>query len=87
MKYNNLNKILDREKTKEDIINCINEIDSNLKILNYKSVLFVSGPIGCGKSTFVNDILIELNYDIINFETEQNRNSSNFDFIKSFNFF
>ena len=85
MKYNNLNKILDREKTKEDIINCINEIDSNLKILNYKSVLFVSGPIGCGKSTFVNDILIELNYDIINFETEQNRNSSNFDFIKSFN--
>ena len=81
----NLNEILNRETIKENIISVIKEIDKGLSILNSKKVIFISGPTGCGKSFFINSILNELNYDIINFETEQNRNSSNFDFIKSFN--
>ena len=81
----NLNEILNRDTIKENIISVIKEIDKGLSILNSKKVIFVSGPTGSGKSVFVNNILNELNYDIINFETEQNRNSSNFDFIKSYN--
>ncbi len=80
-----INKVIYREKLKNEIKNVINEINNNLNNISSKKVIYIMGPPGSGKTYFVREILEEINYDIINFDTEQNRNTSNFDFVKSFN--
>ena len=81
----NINNLLDREKLKESIIQCITTTQLSLSELNTKRIIYLHGAPGIGKTYFIEQLLNELNYDIIHFETEQNRNSTNFDFIKEFN--
>ena len=78
-----LNKFINRDETKINIINTINQITSNINDISQKKVIYIMGNPGSGKSYFMNQLLKELDYDIIPFDTEQNRNSSNFDFTKS----
>jgi len=81
----NINIIINRDQVKKEIKSAIQEINSNLNNISAKKVIFIMGPPGIGKTHFVSTILNEIDYDSINFDTEQNRNTSNFDFIKSFN--
>ena len=80
-----INDLLIRKELKENIISTIHNISNNLNEITQKKVIYLMGSSGSGKSYFMNQILKELDYDIVPFDTEQNRNSSNFDFIKSHN--
>lgn len=85
MEHFNINQLLGRDKLKQEIIQCVHEIQKSLNNVNSKRVIYLTGDSGSGKSYFMENILNELNYDVIHFETEQNRNSSSFDFIKEHN--
>lgn len=61
-----VNRLLDRDKIKNDFINYLN-INKNKNLLN-KNGIFVHGKNGVGKTTFVNNILNSENYDVIHYD-------------------
>jgi len=61
----NLNKILCREQQENEIKNILKEFETNKNNLLFKKGIYVYGYPGTGKTTFVTNILQELNYDII----------------------
>jgi hypothetical protein len=72
----NINKILNREEQEKDIKNILKEFETNKNNLLFKKGIYVYGDPGTGKSSFVTNILKELNYDIIKYDAGDIRNTS-----------
>ena len=85
-----LNKILNRKKIENQIIEIINnfysENDKTICVKNkYKSGIYIYGDSGIGKTTFINNIIKNLNYDIIYYDNTIVRNKQLIDSISSLN--
>ncbi len=85
-----LNEILNRKKIENQIIDIINNFynDDNKNICNknkYKSGIYIYGDSGIGKTTFINNIIKNLNYDIIYYDNTIVRNKQLIDSISSLN--
>ena len=78
----NLDNILNREKIKNDIIKILNDIHNNE---NINKGIYLYGENGIGKTTFINNILKSLNYDIITYDSFDIRNKNLIEDIKSTN--
>jgi len=72
----NINKILNREQQEKDIKNILKEFENNKNNLLFKKGIYVYGDPGTGKTTFVSNILKDLNYDIIKYDAGDIRNTS-----------
>ena len=81
----NLNKILNREQQEKDIKNILKEFESNKNNLLFKKGIYVYGYPGTGKTTFVTNILKDLNYDIIKYDAGDIRNTSVIEDITKYN--
>ena len=69
----NLDHILNRETIKADIIKILNDIPNNK---NINKGIYLYGENGIGKTTFINNILKSLDYDIINYDSFDIRNKN-----------
>ena len=69
-----INKILDREKIVTNIKNILINFEKNKTDLTIKRGIYIYGTPGSGKTTFINNILKELNYDIISYDAGDIRN-------------
>jgi DNA polymerase III delta prime subunit len=72
----NLNKILHREQQENEIKHILKEFEANKNNLLFKKGIYVYGDPGTGKTTFVTNILKELDYDIIKYDAGDIRNTS-----------
>ena len=72
----NLNQILNREDKANSIKNILCEFEMNKNNILFKKGIYVYGDPGTGKTTFVTNILKELNYDIIKYDAGDIRNTS-----------
>jgi Cdc6-like AAA superfamily ATPase len=72
----NLNKILNREQQEKDIKNILKEFEANKTNLLFKKGIYVYGDPGTGKTSFVTNILKDLNYDIIRYDAGDIRNAA-----------
>jgi DNA polymerase III delta prime subunit len=72
----NLNKILNREEQEKEIKNILKEFEMNKNNLLFKKGIYIYGDPGTGKTTFVTNILKDLNYDIIKYDAGDIRNTS-----------
>jgi len=73
LKYN---KILNREEKANNIKEILNNFELNKNNLLFKKGIYVYGDPGSGKSSFVINILKELDYDIIKYDAGDIRNKS-----------
>ena len=81
----NVNKILNRDAKSEFIKTTLRSFESNKNNLLFKRGIYVYGDSGTGKTTFVTNILKELNYDIIKYDAGDIRNKSVIDEITKHN--
>lgn len=80
-----INNILDREQTASAIKEILSNFDKEYKNVNYKKGFYIYGSSGVGKTTFVKEILKEMDYDIIHYDAGDVRNKSFVDAITSNN--
>ena len=80
-----INQILKRDVIIEQIKKNINEFKSNVNETTMKRGFFIYGDPGCGKTTLINDILNELDYDTVNYNASDIRNKNIIDVFKSEN--
>ena len=85
MNYENINQILDRKQTENEITKILLSFDKNINNVAFKKGIYIYGSPGCGKSTFVYNLLKKLNYDIIKYDAGDIRNKSLIDTITSNN--
>tara|TARA_B110000285_G_scaffold31969_2_gene33132 strand:- start:1502 stop:2806 length:1305 start_codon:yes stop_codon:yes gene_type:complete len=76
LKRKKINVILKRDTIIEKIKNDIIEFDKHKDKIITKRGFFIYGDPGTGKTTFVNEVLNELNYDIISYNACDVRNKS-----------
>jgi DNA polymerase III delta prime subunit len=81
----NVNKILDREADVLRIKGFLRSYEENKTNLLIKKGIYIYGDPGTGKTTFITDILKELNYDIIKYDAGDIRNKSIIDTITKHN--
>jgi DNA polymerase III delta prime subunit len=72
----NLNEILNREDQEKEIKNILKDFEANKNNLLIKKGIYVYGVPGTGKTTFVTNILKELNYDVVKYDAGDIRNTS-----------
>lgn len=72
----NYNKILNREEKANNIKEILNNFELNKNNLLFKKGIYIYGDPGSGKSSFVINILKELDYDIIKYDAGDIRNKS-----------
>jgi dephospho-CoA kinase len=72
----NINKILNREDNYSIIKNTLSSFEKNKNDVFSKKGIYVYGNPGSGKTTFVNNILKDLNYDIVKYDACDNRTTS-----------
>ena len=72
----NFNKILNREEKASSIKEILINFELNKNNLLFKKGIYVYGDPGSGKTTFVTNILKEMNYDIIKYDAGDIRNKS-----------
>jgi DNA polymerase III delta prime subunit len=72
----NFNKILNREEQANSIKSILKDFEANKNNLLFKKGIYIYGDPGTGKTTFVTNILKELNYDIIKYDAGDIRNTS-----------
>jgi replication factor C subunit 1 len=72
----NINKILNREDKVILIKEILNNFELNKHDLLVKKGIYIYGEPGSGKTTFITQILNDLNYDIINYDAGDIRNKS-----------
>ncbi len=80
-----INNILDREQTASAIKEILSNFDKEYKNVNYKKGFYIYGSSGVGKTTFIKEILKEMDYDIIHYDAGDVRNKSFVDAITSNN--
>jgi len=76
MEQLNLNKILNREEQEKEIKNILKDFETNKNNLLFKKGIYIYGDPGTGKTSFIVDILKQLNYDIIKYDAGDIRNTS-----------
>ena len=81
----NLNNLLNREEKAKLIKEILNSFELNKNNLSFKKGIYIYGEPGSGKTTFVTNILKELNYDIIKYDAGDVRNKSVIDEITKHN--
>jgi len=81
----NLNKLLNRDDEANSIKQFLQEFEQNRNVLTTKKGMYIYGEPGTGKSTFVQKILKEMNYDIIKYDAGDIRNKSIIDTITQHN--
>jgi len=72
----NINTILAREDIANNIKNILKEFEMNKHNILFKKGIYIYGDPGSGKTTFIANILKELNYDIIKYDAGDIRNTS-----------
>ena len=72
----NINKILNRDDKASYIKELLHEFEVNKNNILFKKGIYIYGDPGTGKTTFVSNILKELNYDIIKYDAGDIRNTS-----------
>jgi len=80
-----INKILKREKEVIKMKDVLINFELNKKDLLLKKGIYIYGDPGTGKTTFVMDILKELDYDIVKYDAGDIRNKSIIDTITKHN--
>ena len=81
----NINKILDREEKTKLIKEMLINFDNNKSDLSIKKSIYIYGEPGTGKTTFITNILNEMNYDIIKYDAGDIRSKSVLDEITKHN--
>jgi len=81
----NFNKILNREEKASNIKEILKNFELNKNNLLFKKGIYVYGDPGSGKTTFVTNILKEMDYDIIKYDAGDIRNKSIIDNITKHN--
>lgn len=76
-----MNGILERELIANEIKEILLDFDDKCRTLTYKKGIYIYGSPGCGKTSFVTNLLKELNYDIIQYDAGDVRNKSLIDTI------
>jgi len=72
----NINNILNREDQENNIKSILREFETNNNNLLFKKGIYIYGNPGTGKTTFITNILKDLNYDIIKYDAGDIRNTS-----------
>jgi DNA polymerase III delta prime subunit len=72
----NINKILNREECANSIKNILTDFELNKNNILFKKGIYIYGDPGSGKTTFIQNILNELDYDIIKYDAGDIRNTS-----------
>lgn len=80
-----INSILDRDDISTQIKKILSEFDKNYKNVDYNKGIYIYGAPGSGKTSFVTNLLNELNYDIVKYDAGDVRNTSLIDTITSNN--
>lgn len=70
----NFNNILERDNIANEIKNTLIHFEKNKKDLTTKRGIYIYGSPGSGKTTFIKNILKELNYDTISYDAGDIRN-------------
>ena len=76
-----INHLLKKDNLANEIKNILINFEKNKKNLNIKRGIYIYGAPGSGKTYFVNKLLKELDYDIINYDAGDIRNKSIIDTI------
>lgn len=71
-----LNSILGRDQVKNEIKNVLYDIDKNKTNCLCKRGLYIYGNPGTGKTSFISNVLKEMNYDMIHYNAGDIRNKS-----------
>jgi DNA polymerase III delta prime subunit len=71
----NINRLLNREEQERAIKNILKDFEDNKNNLLFKKGIYVYGDPGTGKTSFVVNILKELDYDIIKYDAGDIRNT------------
>jgi DNA polymerase III delta prime subunit len=72
----NINQILNREEKASSIKDILQKFELNKNNVLFKKGIYIYGDPGTGKTTFVTNILKELDYDIIKYDAGDIRNTS-----------
>jgi len=72
----NINQILNREDKASSIKDILRDFELNKHNMLFKKGIYVYGDPGTGKTTFVTNILKELDYDIIKYDAGDIRNTA-----------
>ena len=72
----NINNIFNRDDKANAIKDILKSFEQNKNNMLFKKGIYVYGDPGTGKTTFVTNILKELNYDIIHYDAGDIRNTS-----------
>ena len=81
----NINNILNRNKSANDIKKFLGEFEINKHNPIQKRGIYIYGNPGSGKTTFIENILKEMNYDMIKYDAGDIRNKSIIDTITKHN--
>ena len=81
MNHIDFNNILNRDSIKEEIKNLLKNFNKNKNNFSVKRGIYIYGAAGIGKTQFINNILKELDYDIVNYDAGDIRNKSVIDTI------
>jgi DNA polymerase III delta prime subunit len=81
----NINSLLHRDEISENIKQVLIEFEQNKNNLSLKRGIYIYGNPGTGKTTFIENILKELNYDIVKYDAGDIRNKSIIDTITKHN--
>lgn len=71
-----INKILDREENYSIVKNALLSFEKNKHDAFSKKGIYIYGNPGSGKTSFVNNVLKDMNYDIVKYDACDNRNTS-----------
>jgi hypothetical protein len=81
----NINKILNRTEDELKIKNILMNLELNKNDLSIKKGIYIFGESGTGKTTFVMNLLKDMNYDVIRYDAGDIRNKSIIDTITNHN--
>ena len=85
MEQLNFNQILNRENLYKNISSILTEFEKNKKNLQIKRGIYIYGAPGSGKTKFIHNLLLDLNYDVIIYDAGEIRNKSVIDTITQHN--
>jgi predicted ATPase len=85
MEHLDFNKILNREEKANSIKEILRNFENNKNNLLFKKGIYVYGDPGSGKTSFVTNILKEMDYDIVKYDAGDIRNKSIIDTITKHN--
>jgi len=80
-----MNDILNRQHIADEIKMILTNYTDNCKNINFKKGIYIYGSPGCGKTHFITELLVSLNFDIVKYDAGDVRNKTLVDTITSNN--